>query len=287
MANTVASFFTFVASTKARAEQVNNNFDVFRGNLINVDASVAASDSTFTYGLGIASKRWGNSFIEKINFGRTTSGWQIKDSTTTTADLEFQNNSINIFKFKPDFSLHFADTYGMSMIPTTTGAIIIQNSGASADILGAPFRDTVTTTHIGGFAISGVISSNISASGATTHANSTLTMASNGRPVMLNLIPSTETNNTSSSIEVFSATTAIAAVGKINLIRNGSTVSSAEISFDVSSDNSKNIKVPANLTFLDFGAGAASAVVYFLESPFSVAGGFTHIRSCRLMAREL
>ena len=97
--NTITAFNTFVAGTKARAEQVNTNFSVFRGYIIPVDPTSSAAVSGFNYGLGTATYRWGDSYIEKVNFGRTTTSWQIADATTAADDLVVSQGGTEKYRF--------------------------------------------------------------------------------------------------------------------------------------------------------------------------------------------
>lgn len=54
---TITTFYTFTANTKARATQVNNNFDIFRGHSvpINTDTATASNNS---HDLGSTEHRW-------------------------------------------------------------------------------------------------------------------------------------------------------------------------------------------------------------------------------------
>jgi len=96
---TVTAFTTFISGTKARAEQVNANYDNFRGHIIPIDPTTVSGVSDFSYGLGGADYRWGPSYIEKIFFGRTTTTWSVDDQTATGGDLVFRQNALRQITF--------------------------------------------------------------------------------------------------------------------------------------------------------------------------------------------
>lgn len=70
---TITTFYNFSPNTKARATQVNTNFDIFRGHLIPVDPNTAASANN-TYDLGSSEYRWRRLYLPT-------------DIGTTTADI--------------------------------------------------------------------------------------------------------------------------------------------------------------------------------------------------------
>lgn len=84
--STITAFNTFLSGTKARAEQVNANFDVFRGHIIPVDAS-ATTAANNSYDLGGLDYRWREGFIAALNLGLTTTSWKIEAQTTTQLDI--------------------------------------------------------------------------------------------------------------------------------------------------------------------------------------------------------
>jgi hypothetical protein len=74
---TITAFYSFTANTKARATQVNNNFDVFRGHIIAVDPNTATAAATNTYDLGSTERRWRTPYVASIDFlGATTTAQQ-------------------------------------------------------------------------------------------------------------------------------------------------------------------------------------------------------------------
>lgn len=81
---TITSFYTFSAGSKARATQVNNNFDVFRGHIIPIDPNTVAS-ANVTYDLGSDPNRWRTAYVQSIDFDRSTS--------TASATIEADANT--------------------------------------------------------------------------------------------------------------------------------------------------------------------------------------------------
>ena len=59
---TITSFYSFTANTKARASQVNGNFDLFRGHIIPIDPNTQTAISA-TYDLGSSEYRWKNVYL--------------------------------------------------------------------------------------------------------------------------------------------------------------------------------------------------------------------------------
>jgi len=96
--NTITAFYDFVAGTKARSSQVNNNFDVLRGHRLPMSTDTAtASDST--HNLGSDGHRWLNGFIDSLNMSGATSttDFKIVPSTANTlgsVDLMFGATTI-------------------------------------------------------------------------------------------------------------------------------------------------------------------------------------------------
>ncbi len=90
---TITSFYNFSANTKARASQVNNNFDVFRGHIIPVEPLTATSADN-TYDLGDFSHRWRYGYFGQTRFGATSTAYGSVQlaSDTTAAELIFNLN---------------------------------------------------------------------------------------------------------------------------------------------------------------------------------------------------
>jgi hypothetical protein len=65
---TITSFYTFTAGTKARAAQVNGNFDIFRGHIVPIDPNTQTSINN-TYDLGSTEYRWRTGYFDSVNRG--------------------------------------------------------------------------------------------------------------------------------------------------------------------------------------------------------------------------
>jgi hypothetical protein len=83
---TITAFYNFTANTKARASQVNNNFDVFRGHIIPVSTTTATSDNN-TWDLGSNNYQWKDLHINRIY------KYQSGDATTTASQNGFARSS--------------------------------------------------------------------------------------------------------------------------------------------------------------------------------------------------
>ena len=82
---TITAFYSFTANTKARATQVNNNFDVFRGHFIPIHASTQTSANN-TYDLGSTEYRWRSGYFQSVDFqSNTTTGQALNLSGETSA----------------------------------------------------------------------------------------------------------------------------------------------------------------------------------------------------------
>jgi hypothetical protein len=133
MPNTITSYTTFVADTKARAGQVNTNFSNHRGDLIPINTDTATA-SNLTHGLGTTEHRWTSSYIEDIYFGQTTTSWQFAPGTTTGDSFDFMKNgstvgSISNSGTMTGFSYFFnswtvsPNTHTVQLQPTATGSL--------------------------------------------------------------------------------------------------------------------------------------------------------------------
>lgn len=92
---TITSFFTFIAGTKAKAAEVNTNFQNFRGHLLptNTDTTTA---SDITHDLGASDKRWRTLYLAAQNPNTMFSG----PATGVAATPTFrQVAAIDVFNF--------------------------------------------------------------------------------------------------------------------------------------------------------------------------------------------
>lgn len=77
--NTITAFFTFVAGTRARAAQVNTNFENFRGNIIPINTDTATA-SHQTHDLGSSDHQWRRIYLTEAPFvgGVQAGGFEVE-----------------------------------------------------------------------------------------------------------------------------------------------------------------------------------------------------------------
>lgn len=73
---TITAFYSFSANTTIYSAQVNNNFNLFRGNLLPIDGS-ATSFANNAYDLGSSSFRWKNGYFTNLNIADTSDNTKI------------------------------------------------------------------------------------------------------------------------------------------------------------------------------------------------------------------
>lgn len=261
---TITSFYNFSANNKARASQVNNNFDVFRGHIIPVHVSTATSANN-TYDLGSYEYRWANLYAYDLELGSTsTNAATINiDTATATAELVFKLNG--------------------------TEKARINTNGVSARC-GLPFAGLSSTSSADGGAVSSGLPSTLLAytAGSTDITGSTLTITTIGRPVMFTLINIVDNSTSAFSIASSSGTVYFSGY-RIDLYRNNSLIKG--ISFAgrnpfTTSTASQPIYTYQNsgLTFYDFpGAGTYN---YHLTRT-GVVDGDIQFTNCRSFCYEL
>jgi hypothetical protein len=219
---TITSFYNFSANTKARASQVNNNFDIFRGHIIPVHPSTATSANN-TYDLGSSEYRWSNIYAVNHRFGTTTTSWNIVDSTTTNDYLNITQNGTSKF-----------------VIHKTPGA--------------------TTTAAVGQFARSALIddfASGSTATGTFTIAitGSTCTITTIGRPILCGIMSfdATTTGSFLQASEDLAGGNEFG--GLVNILRDGSIISRYKVYFtDQTTTSNPIIRIPSSINVPDFPA---------------------------------
>lgn len=83
---TITAFYSFTAGTKARASQVNANFNVFRGHFLPIDPNSIASINN-TYDLGSTEYKWRAGYITQIN-STTISTSSLVATTATITNVQ-------------------------------------------------------------------------------------------------------------------------------------------------------------------------------------------------------
>lgn len=196
---TITSFYNFAANTKARASQMNNNFDVFRGHIIPVHVSTATSANN-TYDLGSYEYRWKTMYLNNLELGSTSTSSSILslDSGTTSSEYVFKIAGVEKLRI---------NTNGI-WTPYTLGL--------------------TTSAGVGQYAISNTIpsgSGGVGVSNFTTISSSRVSIATTGRPVLVKVV--WDGDNGSLSLSNATATGAIAGVA----LNNGTTLVSRAVRF--------------------------------------------------------
>jgi hypothetical protein len=262
---TITSFYVFSAKERPRIGLMNGNFNTFRGHLIPIDPNTATAAASGLYDLGSTEYRFRNSYVSKPDV-----------SVTSTTALTLEAVTAGEFHFKN------AGTPGLQL---TSIGFVGYNVRACAGI--------TTTAQISDVAASAAINVSLSTTGNVT--GSTCTLSTNGRPVLLCLVPDINTTTAGYSgvylDTTISTTSAAYAIARLAVQRAGTVIAASEIrTKDFSPE-----KYPGEFRFFDFPA--AGTHVYSLSVPTlgGLALGGTvstdvillTLRNCRLTAAEL
>lgn len=152
---TITAFYTFAANTKARASEVNANFELFRGHLIPIN-TLTQTASDVTHDIGSVDHRWRTGYFQYIDFERSTttaSFYMQKDPNTTASELIIVRNSLTVGRItnqgyidiggmdrsanaglgefaRPDFGIVFQTTSSDSTVYNLSGSTVtIQTTG--------------------------------------------------------------------------------------------------------------------------------------------------------------
>lgn len=101
---TITTYYSFTANTKARAAQVNNNFDVYRGHIIPVEVLTATSSNN-NYDLGSSDYFWRNLYVNHI----------YKNTNVTTAASAAGQYAV---------SAHFTASFNTTTATNITGSTV-------------------------------------------------------------------------------------------------------------------------------------------------------------------
>lgn len=217
---TITSFYNFSANTKARASQVNNNFDVFRGHIIPVEPLTATSADN-TYDLGDFTHRWRYGYFGQTRYGTTSTAYGSVsiDSATTAAELIFSLNGTEKARI---------NTNGVKRSS-------VESNGWNTTYLASGFL-------------------NFNTSAATTFA--TLSITSQGRPIKFGLNPSslatigtTGSTNIGGKVILEGNTSTSFPTGHILICRDTTTAIVYDTTFRiVASDfsGSKSLEIPSS-----------------------------------------
>lgn len=249
---TITAFYTFTANTKARATQVNANFDVFRGHIIPISPNTITAES-LTWDIGSADYRWRSGYFRSIDL----------TSNTTTG------NAISI----------------EGLTSGASGAILFKIGGTEYFRVQAATGNTATA-EIGQYAVS--TGYTLGASGVTSSANmvgTTITLNCSGKPVeiyaqalegVINEIDITSFGNAS-----------LGSIGtQVTLFKDGGTLSSWNFVLQLTglTTSSKTISYPiTSIRYTDINSTAGSHTYHLF---YNVNGGVFVINNFRLIAKE-
>lgn len=255
---TITSFYTFIAADKARSSEVNYNFGNFRGHYFPVDPTATAGANN-AYDLGSTEWRWLSGYAANLDV-----------SITTTVSMVIVGLSSG----------------GMSFRKNGTEMFGIVDEG----IKGAPSasRPTGTAPVVGGIAGRSITTVTLTSAGFI--AGSTCTLISTGRPVVVCLLPSVNTNI--SFVEAFrnSGTTTIDNLAEMSIVRNGSNFPPFALGNVRNTTTvtvvTAGVKVPpGSFWLLDFpGVGTFTYSMYV--NSLQTDGGLT-LSNCKVFAWEL
>lgn len=96
---TITAFYTFAPLTSIRSSEVNNNFGLFRGHLLPIDAS-ATSISNQAYDLGATNYLWRSLYSQQIYLYQNTTGSVPASPSAGQMALYFKNDG-TLYKKTP------------------------------------------------------------------------------------------------------------------------------------------------------------------------------------------
>lgn len=95
---TITAFYSFAANTRARASQVQANFDNMRGHVLPIEPLTATS-SNILYDIGSDEHRWRTGYFKTLDFDRNTSTSSAiieADTATTTSEVVYKINGTEV-----------------------------------------------------------------------------------------------------------------------------------------------------------------------------------------------
>lgn len=142
MPNTITSYTTFVANTKARASQINANFSNHRGTLVPINSDTTTA-STLTHDLGSSEHKWNNLYVGNIRRYQTVA------STITAAASYFAVSATLTTSLITTTS---TPLIGSTITISTDGrpvAIGLKSAGAAPGVISLTFQGGTTNTSYG------------------------------------------------------------------------------------------------------------------------------------------
>ncbi|HLB42015.1 MAG TPA: hypothetical protein VJN02_04010 [Gammaproteobacteria bacterium] len=140
---TITAFYTFVANTRAKAAEVNSNFNIFRGHILPVDPNTTTAINN-TYDLGSTDYIWRNLYVGNVR--------KPAESGTTTASAgQFALSSLFTGNFLEGGATTGGDLAGSTVTistigrPVEVGLISAANTFGSIQCLLAALSNTSTS----------------------------------------------------------------------------------------------------------------------------------------------
>lgn len=276
---TITAFYSFTANTKARASQVNNNFDVFRGHLLPVHVSTQTSANN-TYDLGSDDYSWRTAYVNTLNIDSNTTTGQ---ALTVVGDTNAGNGA---FLVKRDTHIHARIGGGTQYIngDTTTSQIdfrlngttigSIKSDGYNGDVVGkfvGSYGDRMQVSF--GFN-TGTLSTTTAS--AVNISGSTATIVCSGtRPVFVGFM---QKNSASPSYLYTSKSTNGAELNNVSadIYRNATVIGQFYPELDAFMTalgfGIKELTAPMNFWMLDFPS--AGTTTYSAKLQFNISSSF-------------
>lgn len=249
---TITAFYSFTANSRARASQVNANFSIFRGHILPVDPNTQTSVDN-TYDLGSSEYYWRTGYFSSIDIRTSTS----------TASLSISGD-----------------------VSAASGAFVLKVEGVEK----YRFKDTVastTTASNGGFAIRNLANTSYSyTTSSTTIPDTTITIASTGRPIEFRMIPTPNTS-LASKVEFVANTGTAGPYITVSLIRNGTTIGSVYSPNVVGPGARSTIIESASWFYVIDIDPAVGDNVYYLQYKGEVASSNLGFQSISLFGKQL
>lgn len=203
---TITAFYSFTANSRARASQVNSNFSIFRGHILPVDPNTQTAVNS-TYDLGSSEYYWRAGYFGSVDIKTSTSTATLTISGDTSA-------AGGAFVFKIE---------GVEVLRQASDGLSIYEGGTLVNKFSKTHQQCTSSAAIGqiGFSPRHTGSTYVGTSTGYNLANSTVTVATSGKPVEVWLTGfGHTTSGQNGTIENPSSSL------KISILRSGSTLTS-------------------------------------------------------------
>jgi len=275
MPTTITSYVTVVANTKARATDVNINFNNHRGSLVPINTDTAsASDNT--HDLGTTEHRWRTGNIVNILSTTITANTIKMLAATTTGDFTLEINAATAAQA----DIKFGAATSASFVPSglTRRSITGWTTGSGDE---GHFRRSSASTE----------NFNIDTSGSITMGVTPIPLIRRGRPVMVGMM-------SDSGFAELNCDTTTSFIGcKLEFHSTDGTVAAINFNFNASSDNvNTNGAITYPLSSLwawdlsQIGNSAVTTTSYHMRivgTTANTATAFFRISNAQLFAVEI